>query len=175
MSTVDRDPASAVDVVLLGRFAVTIDGSEVDPALWRGRPAAALVKLLALSADRRLHREQVIDARGRTPRSTRPCPGCTRPSTMPAAPSTGPRRSPRRAARCSCSPDATCASTSSTSSGPPPPRVDHDDGAARERALRTYRGELLPDDRYEAGPSHGASTSATSIGSCSAPPGAGPS
>ena len=52
----------ADEVRLLGGFTVTVDGRTVDPAHWRRRPAAALVKLLALAPDRRLHREQVIDA-----------------------------------------------------------------------------------------------------------------
>ena len=51
-----------VAITLLGGFAVTVDGRAVDPSHWRRRPAANLVKLLALAPDRRLHREQVIDA-----------------------------------------------------------------------------------------------------------------
>ena len=53
---------AAVELVLLGGFAVRVDGVVVDPSHWRRRPAANLVKLLALAPDRRLHREQVVDA-----------------------------------------------------------------------------------------------------------------
>jgi DNA-binding SARP family transcriptional activator len=55
-------PDPPVAITLLGEFAVTVEGRAVDPSHWRRRPAASLVKLLALAPDRRLHREQVIDA-----------------------------------------------------------------------------------------------------------------
>ena len=51
-----------VRISLLGGFEVRVDGVPVPPHAWSRRHAAALVKLLALSADRRLHREQVVDA-----------------------------------------------------------------------------------------------------------------
>ena len=49
------------EIVLLGDFAVCVDGAVVDASHWRRRPAANLVKLLALAPELRLHREQVID------------------------------------------------------------------------------------------------------------------
>src|SRR4051794_13119736 len=52
----------AVQIRLLGGFEVAEDGVPVSSEAWTRRHAAALVKLLALSRDRRLHREQVIDA-----------------------------------------------------------------------------------------------------------------
>ena len=51
-----------IEIDLLGGFAVRIDGRAVPAAEWRRRQAAALVKLLALTPHRTLHREQVIDA-----------------------------------------------------------------------------------------------------------------
>ena len=51
-----------VEVRLLGGFAVLLDGREVASGGWRRRHAASVVKLLALTPTRRLHREQVIDA-----------------------------------------------------------------------------------------------------------------
>ncbi|HEX2550855.1 MAG TPA: hypothetical protein VHK64_04615, partial [Nocardioidaceae bacterium] len=50
-----------VDIDLLGRFSVAIDGRPVPDQAWRRRSAAAVVKLLALQPGRRLHREQLID------------------------------------------------------------------------------------------------------------------
>jgi len=50
-----------IDITTLGGFAVTIDNAMVDPAHWRRRHAAALVKILALEPRRTLHRERVID------------------------------------------------------------------------------------------------------------------
>ncbi len=51
-----------VRVFVLGSFRVVVDGVDVSRAAWRGRPSARLVKLLALSPGRRLHREQVLEA-----------------------------------------------------------------------------------------------------------------
>jgi predicted ATPase/DNA-binding SARP family transcriptional activator len=47
---------------LLGGLAVEIGEDIVPPDAWRRRKSAALVALLALSSNRRLHREQIIDA-----------------------------------------------------------------------------------------------------------------
>jgi DNA-binding SARP family transcriptional activator/pimeloyl-ACP methyl ester carboxylesterase len=52
----------SIEVRLLGRFEVTVDGCIVPSSAWSRRQAAALVKRLALAPSRRLHREQVIDA-----------------------------------------------------------------------------------------------------------------
>jgi DNA-binding SARP family transcriptional activator/pimeloyl-ACP methyl ester carboxylesterase len=51
-----------VSIQLLGEFALDIDGQRVPGSAFRRRSAAALVKLLALSPSRRMHREQVMDA-----------------------------------------------------------------------------------------------------------------
>lgn len=51
-----------VDLSVLGGFSAAVDGVAVPPEGWRRRPAAALVKLLALTPAHQLHREQVIDA-----------------------------------------------------------------------------------------------------------------
>jgi DNA-binding SARP family transcriptional activator len=50
-----------VHITLLGGFDVVVDGRRVPPSEWRRRQAAALVKLLALTPGRSLHRERVID------------------------------------------------------------------------------------------------------------------
>ena len=54
--------AMSVQVRLLGGFEVVRDGVPVAAEAWVRRQAAQLVQLLALSRDRRLHREQVVDA-----------------------------------------------------------------------------------------------------------------
>ena len=51
-----------IEITLLGTFEVRRDGAAIPAGAWSRRHAAALVKLLALSPARRLHREQVIDA-----------------------------------------------------------------------------------------------------------------
>ncbi len=50
-----------VQVRLLGRFEVVVDGRPVPARAWQRQSAARLVKLLALQDSHRLHREQVID------------------------------------------------------------------------------------------------------------------
>lgn len=52
----------SVQVRVLGGFGVLLDGVPLSADAWGRRQAAQLVQLLALSRDRRLHREQVIDA-----------------------------------------------------------------------------------------------------------------
>lgn len=60
-----KDPISgdpdALRIHLLGGFRVSVGSRIVDDAEWRLRKAKALVKLLALAPDHRLHREQVMD------------------------------------------------------------------------------------------------------------------
>src|SRR5437868_8353803 len=51
-----------VEIELLGRFRVTIDGRAVPAGDWRRGRSVALVKLLALAPGFYLHREQVMDA-----------------------------------------------------------------------------------------------------------------
>jgi DNA-binding SARP family transcriptional activator len=51
-----------ISIDLLGRFTVRVDGQEISANEWRRDRAAALVKLLALAPQHRLHREQVMDA-----------------------------------------------------------------------------------------------------------------
>ncbi len=51
----------AVRVWLLGGFRVSVGSRTIEGDAWRLRKAAALVKLLALAPDHRLHREQVMD------------------------------------------------------------------------------------------------------------------
>ncbi len=50
-----------IGIILLGEFTVTVDDRTVAASHWTRRHAAALVKVLALAPDRRLHREQLID------------------------------------------------------------------------------------------------------------------
>ena len=51
-----------VIIRLLGGFTVDVNGITIDESNFDRRHGALLVKLLALAAGRRLHREQVIDA-----------------------------------------------------------------------------------------------------------------
>ncbi|HEY6960297.1 MAG TPA: AAA family ATPase [Gaiellaceae bacterium] len=50
-----------VSVSLLGGFAASVDGVEVPESVWRLKKARELVKLLALASGNRLHREVAMD------------------------------------------------------------------------------------------------------------------
>ena len=52
---------SSPRVCLLGGFSVATEDGVVEESAWRLRKAKALVKLLALAPDRRLHRERLAD------------------------------------------------------------------------------------------------------------------
>jgi predicted ATPase/DNA-binding SARP family transcriptional activator len=55
-------PMPALSITLLGGFAVARDDTVIPPTAWRLRKGADLVKLLALAPGHRLHRDQVMDA-----------------------------------------------------------------------------------------------------------------
>jgi predicted ATPase len=52
---------SNVTIGLLGGFAATVNGEDVPESAWRLKKARELVKLLVLAPGRRLHREQAMD------------------------------------------------------------------------------------------------------------------
>src|SRR5579859_5673803 len=54
--------AAGLRLWLLGGFRVEVDGQPVPERRWRRRKACSLVKLLALAPRHRLHREQLMDA-----------------------------------------------------------------------------------------------------------------
>ena len=49
-------------IELLGGFRATVDDRPIPPDAWHRRRGADLVKLLALTPDHRLHREQLLEA-----------------------------------------------------------------------------------------------------------------
>jgi DNA-binding SARP family transcriptional activator len=49
-------------IQLLGRFGVRVDDREIPASEWRRDRAAALIKLLAITPQHRMHREQVMEA-----------------------------------------------------------------------------------------------------------------
>ena len=51
-----------VEVQLLGRFSVAVDGVPISGDAWRSRRAADVVKLLALAPAHRMHRLEVMEA-----------------------------------------------------------------------------------------------------------------
>ena len=140
--------APAVELTLLGGFAVQVDGHAVDPSHWRRRPAAHLVALLALAPDRRLHREQVIEALWPDATLAEAAPRLhkavhfARRALGADAVTTGRdvlRLLPERDVAVDVV-EFEAAATAALTSGTP---------TAIAAALGRHTGELLPDDRYE--------------------------
>jgi predicted ATPase/DNA-binding SARP family transcriptional activator/DNA-binding CsgD family transcriptional regulator len=144
-----REPVRAR---LLGGFSARVGDRTVERDEWRLRKAAALVKLLALAPDHRLHREWIMDRLW--------------PHLGPKAASNNLRRT-LHAARNAIDPNAGSSYLASEEEqlilcpgGPLWVDVEAFEAAAttarRERepaayraALDLYPGELLPEDRYE--------------------------
>jgi predicted ATPase/DNA-binding SARP family transcriptional activator/DNA-binding CsgD family transcriptional regulator/Tfp pilus assembly protein PilF len=142
----------AVRIWLLGDFRVSIGSRTITREAWRLRKAAALVKLLALAPDHRMHREEAM--------------GLLWPDSGRRAAS-GSLRSTLHAARKVLDPNVGSLYLASENEALMLcPRgdlwVDVDafegaaaaarrsrDPAAYRATLELYRGELLPDDRYE--------------------------
>src|SRR5687767_3640532 len=60
MSDTSSSQAS-LEIYLLGRFLVKVDGVAIEEKQWELRSAKLLIKLLALKPAHQLHREQIID------------------------------------------------------------------------------------------------------------------
>jgi DNA-binding SARP family transcriptional activator len=138
-----------LEVELLGRFHVRLDGREVPDGAWRHRRAVELVKLLALEPTHRVPAERVVDAFW--------------PQLSPEAGAANLRKAAHLARRALGAPDAIVLRRGVVALCPSG-EVMTDVGAfeaAAEKALRAadvegcrraaelYAGELLPEDRYE--------------------------
>jgi predicted ATPase/DNA-binding SARP family transcriptional activator len=138
-----------VDIDLLGRFSVAIDGRPVPDQAWRRRSAAAVVKLLALQPGRRLHREQLIDLlwpdlvveqaaprlhkAAHYARTALGCPGSVVLSGDVVT----------------LFPDAQVVVDVDTFEETADAYRASGDRSCAEEAIALYRGDLLPDDTYE--------------------------
>lgn len=140
---------TAATIQLLGGFSVTVDGAPVPGDTWRSRRAADVLKLLALSPDRRLHRAQVMEAFW--------------PDSDPQASGASLRKALHFARR-AVGDERVVVSHQGVLALWPDAEVDIDverfeaaardaladgDPAACRDAADRYVGELLPDDRYE--------------------------
>jgi DNA-binding SARP family transcriptional activator len=138
-----------VEIQLLGRFSVVVDGVPVSGDAWRSRRAADVVKLLALAPAHRLHRMEVMEALW--------------PESDPEASGTNLRKA-LHFARLAAGDERSVANERGVLELWPDGRVDTDverfeaaarralddgDEASCREAARLYGGDLLPDDRYE--------------------------
>ena len=140
----------SVQVRLLGGFEVARDHVPVAADSWGRRQAAQLVQLLALTRDRRMHREQVIDALW---------PGLSWETAAPRL-----HKAAHYARRALDDPDAVVLRNELVALFPGRDDVEvdlgeftraatralqTDDKALAAEALRQYAGPLLPHDLYE--------------------------
>jgi DNA-binding SARP family transcriptional activator len=138
-----------IDIRLLGRFEVLVEGRPVLRGAWQRRAAADLVKLLTLSETRSLHRERVIEALW---------PDVPVPDAAPRL-----HKAAHYARRAIGREDAVVLRGETVSLLPDVELVvdvlvyeqlaeeaeARRDVAAAERALAAYGGDLLPEDLYE--------------------------
>ena len=133
-----------LNVNLLGGFTASVDGVAVPDTAWRLKKARELVKLLALARDHRLHREQAMDVLWRD---------------RPPAAAANNLHQAVHVARRALGPDAIVVREEVLSLVA---EVDVDllerlaadarrmrTAAAYSIALSLYRGELLPENRYD--------------------------
>jgi predicted ATPase len=133
-----------VTVTLLGGFAAAVDGTAVPDSAWRLKKARELVKLLALARAHRLHREQAMDVLWR--------------DLAPAAAANNLHQAVHVARR-ALGPEAIDVHDEVLSLTAEVDVDALDAAAADARRLKTpaayraalslYRGELLPENRYD--------------------------
>jgi DNA-binding SARP family transcriptional activator len=138
-----------VEITLLGRFEVSVDGTVTPERGWQRRTAAALVKVLALAPGQRLHREQVIDVLW--------------PDEAPADAAPKLHKAAHFARRAAGRHDAVVLRNDIVQLFPNAElsvdalifdelsrrAIAGQDPVAARTAIEHYPGELLPDDRYE--------------------------
>lgn len=132
--------AHDIRVAVLGGFDVSVDGRPVPDGAWRRNRARALVKLLALARGHRLHREQLMDALW--------------PPLDPDAAAGNLRKAMYFARQVVGAPHIRAHGELIAFEAPVLwVDVDEFESAAqagdRSRALALYRGDLLPEDRFE--------------------------
>jgi DNA-binding SARP family transcriptional activator len=141
-SSLYRGKVSGLEVRLLGGFRVVVDGRAL-PETWRHRRAAELVKFLALSDGHRAHREQLMDQ--------------LFPDLSPDAAAANLRKAVHFARTTLGSPDSLQAQGELLALVDAVVDVDVFEHAALTalrtgrslaRVAATYRGDLLPEDRY---------------------------
>ena len=132
-------------VCLLGGFSVATEDGVVEERAWRLRKAKALVKLLALAPERRLHRERLADLLW-PDRDAEAAANNLHQALHAARRAIGtrcpaPDRRRRRASR--------PRSTSTPSRPRPPTRAPRARPPPTRPRSTSTAGELLPEDRYE--------------------------
>ncbi len=138
-----------VQVRLLGRFEVVIDGRAVPATEWRRRHPAALVKILALTPGHKLHREQVIDALWPDDTLEQAAPKLHKAAHYARRATGRPDAVVLRNEAVQLFPDASVAVDVDDFDAAARAALADRDAVAATTALAGYGGELVPEDRYE--------------------------
>jgi DNA-binding SARP family transcriptional activator len=136
-----------IQIDLLGQFRVTIDGRAIPADAWRRERGAGLVKLLALSAAHRLHREQLMEAFW-PDLDTEAAGANLRKAVHFARRALGEPGLLESADIVALAPNDELTVDVATFESAATAALRDRDRAACERAVDLYGGELLPDDRY---------------------------
>src|SRR5436190_12815060 len=138
-----------VDVQLLGRFSVAVDGVPISGDAWRSRRAADVVKLLALAPAHRMHRTEIMEALW--PESDPELSGTNlRKALHFARLATGDERSiVNEGGVLVLWPDARVEIDVERFDAAAQRVLEGSDETASRSAADLYGGDLLPDDRYE--------------------------
>lgn len=132
---------------LLGQFSVIVGDRPVSRDAWRRERGAALVKLLAVTAGHRLHREQVMELFW--PDLEPEAAGANlRKAVYFARRSLGDHQVLESSEIIALAPDVELEIDAEAFEQAGKAALRSADPAACERAADLYRGELLPDDRY---------------------------
>ena len=137
-----------VDIRLLGGFEVRVDGVRVPDDAWGRQAPAALVKVLALAPGHRLRREQVIDLLWPDLLVERAAPRLHKAAHY-ARSALGAESLVLAGESVALFPDAEVVVDTDLVDAAVAAAREGDLGRATE-AVEAYRGELLPDDVYEA-------------------------
>ncbi len=139
----------AVDITLMGRFAVSIDGVPIADGSWTRRHAAALVKVLAMAPGRRLHREQLIDLLWPDDILDEAAPKLHKAAHFARRALELPNAVVLRGDSVVLCPDVDVTVDVVRFEDLARQALANDDVAKAREALGLYSGELLPQDRYE--------------------------
>ncbi len=141
-----------LEVRLLGGFAVAVAGTPIEESAWRLRRAKSVLKLLALAPERRLHREQLSETLwpegGAAANSLHQVLYTTRRVLSGAGDEQAPARLALRDDVVVLEGAGLWVDVDAFESAAADARQTRTT-AAYEEALELYRGELLPEDRYE--------------------------
>src|SRR3954447_20413210 len=138
-----------VTIALLGGFCVTVDGVPTNSRGWARRSAAALVKILALTPGHRLHREKVMDLLWPDEPPEQCAPRLHKAAHFARLASGRHDAIVLRDDVVSLFPGAHLTVDALRFEQLAREAVAGDDAFTARQALAWYRGDLLPQDRYE--------------------------